>query len=115
MYPSSDKETRTERKKNKGKGSKGMQLEASDRHRMCTELQKYSHPVTSSSDHLYNTITGQVTVTDINKHQADALGTTVQKLNCVTSGRDPQHNLVEEDDHEEQKAQTAMGERHSRV
>ena len=65
-------------KKTKGKGSKGRQLEASDRHRMCTELQKYSHPVTSSSDHLYNTITGQVAVADINKHQADALGTTVQ-------------------------------------
>ena len=65
MYPSSAKEIRTERKKHKGKGSKGRQLEASDRHRMCTEQQKYSHPLTSSSDHLYNTITGQVSVTDI--------------------------------------------------
>ena len=79
MYPSSDKETRTERKKHKWKGSKGRQLETYDRHRMCAELQKYSHPLTSSSNHLYNTITGQVAVTDINKHQADELSTTVQK------------------------------------
>ncbi len=45
---------------------------------MCTELQKYSHPLTSSSDHLYNTITGQVAAANINKYQADELGTTVQ-------------------------------------
>ena len=78
MYPSSDKETRTERKKHKGKESKGRQLEVSDRHMMCTELQKYSHPLTSSSNHLYDTITGQAAVADINKHQADELGTTIQ-------------------------------------
>ena len=64
--------------KHKGKGSKGRQLEVSDGHTMCTELQKYSHPLTSSSNHPYNTITGQVAVADINKHQADELGTTVQ-------------------------------------
>ena len=52
---------------------KGRQLEAFDRRRMCSELQTYSHSLTSSSDHLYNTITGQVVVTDINKHQADEL------------------------------------------
>ena len=85
MYPSSDKETRTERKKHKGKGSKGRQLETYDRHRMCAELQKYSHPLTSSSNHLYNTITGQVAVTDINKHQADELSTTVQKYVIASS------------------------------
>ena len=57
-----------------------MQLEASDRHSMCIEIQKYSHPLTSSSNHLYyyNTITGQVAAADINKHQAVELGTPVQ-------------------------------------
>ena len=43
----------------------------SDRCIMRTELQKYSHPLTSSSNHLYNTIIGQIAAADINKNQAD--------------------------------------------
>ena len=55
-----------------------MHLAASDRDSMCTELQNNCHPLPPSSNHLYNTMTGQVAAADINKHQADELGTTVQ-------------------------------------
>ena len=65
MYPSSDKETRTERKNKKGKGRR----EGSWKY----IINSHHHPM------MYNTITGQVAVADINKHQADELGTTVQK------------------------------------
>ena len=65
--------------KHKGKGSKGRQLEAFDRHSMCTELQMYSCPLTSSSNNLNKTSTGQVAAADnINKNQADELGTTIE-------------------------------------
>ena len=74
--------------------SNGRQLEASDRHSMCTELQKYSHPLTSSSNHLYNTITGQVAAADINKNQADELGTTVQS-DFITSYPGGIHNTMQ--------------------
>ena len=77
MYPSSDKETRTERKNKKGKGRR----EDSWKHLIAigcvpncrsTLIHSHHHPM------MYNTITDQVAVTDINKHQADELGTTVQ-------------------------------------
>ena len=78
MYPSSDKETRTERKNKKGKGRR----EGSWKYMIaigCTPncwstlINSHHHPM------MYNTITGQVAVADINTHQADELGTTVQK------------------------------------
>ena len=104
MYPYSDKETRAERKKHEGKGSMGRQLNVSDRHRMCTKLQKYSHPLTLSSNHLYKIITGQVAVADINKHQADELSITLQNDFIVSHpGGIPTQSRPRED-HEEKKA-----------
>ena len=108
MYPSSDTETRTERKNTKGKGRR----EGSWKHMIAIgRVPNCRSTLTHSHHHpmMYNTITGQVAVTDINKHQADELGTTIQKdfIHCVTSGRDPQRNLVQWEGHEEQKAQTA--------
>ena len=78
MYPSSDKETRTERKNKKGKGRR----EGSWKHMIAigcapncrsTLIHSHHHPM------MYNTITNQLAVTDINNHQADELCTTVQK------------------------------------
>ena len=76
MYPSNDTETHEANSKNhKEEGTKRrQQLEAADRRSMRTELQKYSHPLTSSSDHLYNTITGQVATADVNTHQTVEVG-----------------------------------------
>ena len=54
MYPSNGTETHeASRKSHKEEGEKRRQLEAADRQSMRIELQKYSHPLTSPSDHLY--------------------------------------------------------------
>ena len=54
MYPYNGTETHeSKRKSRKEEGTKRRQLEAADRQSMRTELQKYYHPLTSPSDHLY--------------------------------------------------------------
>ena len=79
MYPSNDTEThKSNRKKYKEEGTKRRQLDGADRQSMRTELEKYSHPLTSPSDHLYNIITGQVATADVNTHQTVELGSAMR-------------------------------------
>ena len=79
MYATNGTETHeANRKSHKEEGTKRRQLEAADRQRMRTELQKYYHPLTSPSDHLYNISTGQVATADVNTHQTVELGTAMR-------------------------------------
>ena len=79
MYRSNDTETHeSNMEKQEEEGTKRRQLEAVDRQSMRTELQKYSHPLTSPSDHLYTIITGQVATADVNTHQTVELGTAMR-------------------------------------
>ena len=60
MYPTSDKVSSASQSRHQEKGANRKQLDAAHRDLMITELQEYSHPLTSPSTELYNIITGQV-------------------------------------------------------
>ena len=79
MYPSNCTETHeANRKSHKGEGTKIRQLEAAGRQSMRTELQKYSHPLTSPSDHLYLHNYWSGATADVNTHQTVELGTAMR-------------------------------------
>ena len=79
MYPSNGTETHeANRKSHKEEGTKRRQLEAVDRQSTRTELQKYSHPLTSSSDHLYLHHYWSGAAADVNTHQTVELGTAMR-------------------------------------
>ena len=69
---------RMNRKPHKEEGTKRRQLEAADRQSMRTELQKYSHPLTSPSDHLYLHHYWSGATADVNTHQTVELGTAMR-------------------------------------
>ena len=79
MYPSNGTETHeANRKSHKEEGTNRRQLEAVDRQSTRTELQKYSHPLTSPSDHLYLHHYWSGATADVNTHQTVELGTAMR-------------------------------------
>ena len=89
MYPSNGTETHeANRKSHKEEGTKRRQLEAADRQSMRTELQKYSHPLTSPSDHLYLHHYWSGATADVDTHQTVELGTAMRDdlIACYPGG-----------------------------
>ena len=79
MYPSNGTETHeANRKSHKEEGTKRRQLEAVNRQSTRTDLQKYSHPLTSPSDHLYLHHYWSGATADVNTHQTVELGTAMR-------------------------------------